>query len=211
MNINKIRITNLKRIISEDYNNSIHRFAKKIGRHSSQFYNLFKGDRSFGQKLARNLELSLNLAPLSLDKSPDEETIIDKIVLIPPYHTNISADTSPLKISNNIFAIEKSVVECHNWQIDKLHGFIMHDESMSPTIPSGSKILIDISQIKIDDGKIYVLFKNNEFFIKRIFCLIDNTGYEAKSDNEKHGIIKFKPDHDFNVIGRVLCLLNQVL
>ncbi|HLX53186.1 MAG TPA: S24 family peptidase, partial [Aquella sp.] len=187
MNINKIRITNLKRIIFEDYNNSIHRFAKKIGRHSSQFYNLFKGDRSFGQKLARDLELLLNLEPLSLDKSPDEKAIIDKIVLIPAFHKSTLTNNNLAETTKNIFAIEKSVIECHNWRIDKLYGFITNDDSMLPTIPPNSKILIDISQTKIDDGKIYVLSKNNEIFIKRVFCLTKNIEYEAKSDNEKHG------------------------
>jgi len=211
MNINKIRIANLRRIISEDYGNSIHQFAKKNGRHSSQFYNLFKGDRSFGQKLARDLELLLNLAPLSLDKSPDEETILDIIALIPQYNTNTLTNTSLIEIANNVFVIEKSVIEYHNWQIDKLHGFIMHDESMSPTIPLKSKILIDISQTKIDDGKIYTLSKNEEIFIKRVFRQVGGDGYEAKSDNENHGSICFKPDQDVNVIGRVICLLDRIL
>lgn len=211
MNMNKIRIANLRRIISESYNNSIHCFAKKNGRHSSQFYNLFKGDRSFGQKLARDLELLLKLAPLSLDKSPDEESILDKIALIPSYLINTMTNDNLNEISNDIFAIEKSIIEYHNWRIDKLYGFTMNDESMYPTILYNSKLLIDTSQNSIDNGKIYVLSKNNEFFIKRVFCLIDNIEYEAKSDNEKHGVIKFRPDHDLSIIGRVLCLLNQVL
>lgn len=211
MDVNKIRITNLKRIISEKHNNSIHRFAKEIGWHSSQFYNLFKGDRSFGQKLARNLELILNLPPLTLDKSPDEETIMDKITLISRYNKTTSIDKNLTKISPDVFAIEKAIIETLGWQIENLHGFIMDDESMSPTIPHNGKVLIDTSQIKIDDGKIYTLSKNEEIFIKRVFCQVGGDGYEAKSDNEYHKSICFKPDQDVNVIGRVICLLNKVL
>ncbi|HLX53338.1 MAG TPA: S24/S26 family peptidase [Aquella sp.] len=211
MDVNKIRITNLKRIISENYNNSIHRFAKEIGRHSSQFYNLFRGDRSFGQKLARDLELALKLAPLTLDKSPDEKTIMDKIALIKQYNTNTSIDTNLAKMSTDIFAIEKAIIETHGWQIDKLHGFIMDGESMSPTIPHNSKVLIDTSQTKIDDGKIYTLSKNNEIFIKRVFRKVNGKGYVAKSDNGQDETIYFGADKDINVIGRVLCLLNKML
>jgi hypothetical protein len=211
LNINKIRITNLKHIISEDYDNSIHAFAKKIGRHSSQFYNLFKGDRSFGQKLARDLELLLHLPPLSLDKSPDEKTIIDKIVLIPPYPAIVSTLATPAIDANSIFAIEKAIIEHYEWPVDKLHGVIMGDESMAPTIPSNSKVLIDISQVKISDGKIYALSSNGKILIKRVFRKPNDCGYAAKSDNTHYSDIHFEMDKEFNVIGRVLCLLNQML
>jgi hypothetical protein len=211
LNINKIRITNLKRIISEDYNNSIHAFAKKIDRHSSQFYNLFKGDRSFGQKLARDLELLLNLPPLSLDKSPDEKTIIDKVVLIPPYPNPASNKSAPNLAPDSIFAIEKSIIEHHNWQIEKLHGVIMSDGSMTPTIPLDSKVLVDTSQVTINSGKIYALANDNDILIKRVFCNPNNCGYAAKSDNAHYSDIYFENDSEFNVVGRVLCLLNQIL
>ncbi len=210
MNINEIRIKNLKRIILENYNNSTHHFAKEIGRHSSQFYNLFKGDRSFGQKLARNLEITLKLAPLSLDRSSKEAVIIDKIALIEHYNINTIPDKILAEASNDIFAIEKTVIEHHGWEIDKLHGFVMDDESMSPTIPQNGKILIDISQVKLNNGKIYALSKNNQIFIKRIFKISSGTLYEAKSDNEQYETIEFKSGQ-IEVIGRVLCLLNQVL
>ncbi|MCC2645564.1 MAG: putative phage repressor [Burkholderiales bacterium] len=208
MNINKTRITNLKRIILENYNNSIHQFAKSIGRHSSQFYNLFKGDRSFGQKLARNLEVRLNLPALSLDKSSLEETIINKILIIP--HLNINALDDYTPISNKIFTLEKAIAEHHGWSIDKLRGLIINDESMSPIITLGSKIIIDISQKRLYDDKIYVLSQNNKIFIKRIFHLADNILYEARSDNIGYETIKFRSDQ-INIIGRVLCILNKIL
>ncbi|MCC2625723.1 MAG: hypothetical protein K0R14_1596 [Burkholderiales bacterium] len=210
MDVNHIRITNLKRIISENYGGSIHKFAKENGRHSSQFYNLFKGDRSFGQKLARALEVSLKLAPLTLDKSPDEEVIMDKIALIKQYNTNTPLDNSKTKISNDVFAIEKNIIDAHGWQIDQLHGIIMHDESMVPTIPHKGKVLIDTSQTEITDGKIYTLAKDNDIFIKRVFHK-DGSGFEAKSDNEQYGSLCFTSDKEINVIGRVLCLLNKIL
>ncbi len=211
LNINKIRIANLKRIISEDYSNSIHAFAKKIGRNSSQFYNLFKGDRSFGQKLARDLELLLNLQPLSLDKSPDEKTIIDKIVLIPPYSAIGAANTEPYQATSHIFAIERAIIEHHDWSVDKIHGVIMSDESMVPTILPNSKVLIDTSQIKINDGKIYAISSNGKILIKRVFCKPNDCGYAAKSDNTHYSDINFEINKEFNVVGRVLCLLNQML
>jgi phage repressor protein C with HTH and peptisase S24 domain len=211
MDVNNIRITNLKRIILENYGNSIHRFAKEIGRHSSQFYNLFKGDLSFGQKLARDLEATLKLTPLTLDKSPDEEVILDKIALIKQYNTNTPLDNNQTKLLNDVFAIEKAIIENHGWQIDTLHGFVMTGESMAPTIPHNGKVLIDTSQTNIDDGKIYTLSKNNEIFIKRIFNK-SGSGYVAKSDNEQHEeSVCFTPDTEINVIGRVLCLLNKML
>lgn len=211
MNINKTRIANLKRIIFEDYNNSIHQFATRIGRHSSQFYNLFSGDRSFGQKLARDLEILLNLTPLTLDKSSDEETIIDKIAVIPEYNINTRINSDSAEIANNIFVIEKSVIEYHGWPMSNLQGLIVNDESMSPTIPPGGKVLVDTSQVKINDGNIYALSKDNEIFIQRVFHLENNIKYEAKPDNIEYEPIQFKLNHDINIVGRVLCVLNKIL
>jgi hypothetical protein len=208
MDINNIRIINLKRIIAKDYGNSIHQFAKEIGRHSSQFYNLFKGDRSFGQKLARDLELCLHLSPLALDKSPNEEIITDKIVILSHYNTNIP---NPTKIDNHIFPIEKSIIETHGWPVNKLYGIIMDDESMLPTITPGSKVLIDTSQTKVDNGKIYAISKKNKILIKRVFHKLGNEVYEAKPDNKQYEEIQFKTDSDVNIIGRVLCLLTHPL
>lgn len=211
MDINQIRIANLKRIILEDYGDSVHRFAKAIGRHSSQFYALFNGERSFGQNLARDLEIELKIPKMTLDRSADEETIIDQVMFIPPYSTDISLQTSLKETANNIFVIEKFIAKRNNWQLDKFYGLIMDDESMSPTIQYNSKVLIDTSATKIENGKIYALSKNNEIFLRRVFRQLGSTAYEAKSDNEKYGTTTFKTDGSIKVIGRIVCLLNQIL
>lgn len=211
MDVNEIRIVNLKRIICEKHNNSIHHFAKSIDRNSSQFYNLFKGDRSFGQKLARDLELALHLAPYTLDKSPDIETITDKIKVISHYNTRTSTDSNFAEKINDIFAIEKSVIEQNGWQIDKLYGITMNDESMSPTIKPNSKVLVDTSQVNIDNGQIYALAQKNKLLIKRVFRELDSHVYEAKPDNKEYEKTKFSLDDDINVVGRVVCLLNSLL
>jgi len=209
MDINKVRIANLKYIIHEKHNDSIHQFAKTVGRYSSHFYSIFNGQRSFGQNLARNLEGLLNIPPYSLDQSPDEEAKIDKIMFIPAYGTVDSSDTETAEATDDIFIIEKSLIKNSDWQIDKIYGFIMDGESMSPTIENGSKVIVDTSKTKIEDGKVYALSKNNQIFLRRVLCQIGGSGYEAKSDNEKYGKIEFKTGGDIKVVGRVVYLLGQ--
>jgi|SRR6185437_404420 len=211
MDINKVRIANLKRIIHDEYGNSVHNFATKLGRDSSQFYNIFKGRRSFGQNLARDLEVLLKIPPYTLDKSSDEETIVDKIMFIPPYGIDKSADSDLAELNNNVFVIEKSIIKNSDWQINKLYGLIADGEAMSPTIRHKGKVIIDISQTKIVDGNIYALAKNNEIFLRRVFHQIGSQGYEAKADNEKYGKIDFKTSGNIKVLGLVVYLIGQSL
>ncbi|MCE3268989.1 MAG: hypothetical protein K0R49_1241 [Burkholderiales bacterium] len=207
VDINIVRITNLKRIINDEYGNSINNFATKLGRDSSQFYNIFKGRRSFGQNLARDLEILLKIPPYSLDKSTEEETLIDKVMLIPQYIIKGSADTA--SINGSIFVIEKSIVKNSNWQINQLFGLNADGEAMSPTIRHNGKIIIDASQTNIIEGNIYALSKNNEIFIRRIFRQIGSNSYEAKADNEKYG--KIDLNRDIAILGLVVYLLGQSL
>ncbi|HLX53608.1 MAG TPA: S24/S26 family peptidase, partial [Aquella sp.] len=176
--------------------------------HNSHFYTIFSGNRSFGQNLARQLEVLLNIPPYTLDESPEAKTILEKVMFIKAFGeaNNDSAETS-----NNIFVIEKSKIKNSSWQIDKIYGFIMDGESMSPTIENGSKVIIDTSKTKIEDGKVYALSKNNEIFLRRVLRQPGSTSYIARCDNEKYGKIEFKTDGDIKVIGRVVYLLNQEL
>jgi phage repressor protein C with HTH and peptisase S24 domain len=211
MDINKIRIANLKRIIHDEYNDSVHKFANTIGKDSGQFYRLFNGGRSLGQILARKLEILLKIPPYSLDKSSDEETMVDQIMFIPPYYIDASVASDATKLKDNIFVIEKSIIKNSNWQIDKLYGFIANGEAMSPTIRHNGKVIVDCSQTKIVDGNIYALSKNNEIFLRRVFHQIGSQGYEAKADNDKYGKIDFKPGGTVKVLGLVVYLIGQSL
>ncbi|MCC2625393.1 MAG: hypothetical protein K0R14_1266 [Burkholderiales bacterium] len=212
MDINEIRIANLKQIILKDYGNSIQKFATTVGRHNSHFYSIFSGRRSFGQNLARQLEETLNIAPYSLDQSEEVKSLFDSVLFVPAYGVDEhSADFSDTltKVSNDIFVIEKAKIKNSNWQVNKLYGLIMDDESMQPTIKDGSKIIIDSSQTTLKDGKIYALSKNNEIFIRRVSRQLGGTGYIAQCDNEKYGKVEFKDGKDITVIGRVVYLLGQ--
>jgi hypothetical protein len=209
MDINEIRIANLKRIIYEDYNNSIQKFALEIGKHNSHIYGIFSGRRSFGQNLARQLEETLNIPLYSLDQSEEIKSLFDSILFVPAYGTNeFSGDTST-EINNEIFAIEKSKVKKSGWQISKLFGLVMDDATMVPTIAEGSKVAIDTSQTTIKDGKVYALSKNNQIFIRRVSRQLSSNGYIAQCDNEKYGKVEFKSGSDITIIGRVVYLLGQ--
>lgn len=64
----------------------------------------------------------------------------------------------------------------------KVVGLYTKGDSMEPTIPDNSLLLLDRSQTHISDGKIYVIRADDELYVKRIKRIIGG-GIELISDN----------------------------
>lgn len=64
----------------------------------------------------------------------------------------------------------------------KVVGLYTKGDSMEPTIPDNSLLLLDRSQTHISDGKIYVVRADDELYVKRIKRIIGG-GIELISDN----------------------------
>ncbi|WP_161523695.1 hypothetical protein [Chromobacterium haemolyticum] len=67
MKISDIRRQNLTRLIEERFDNNQTDFAAKTGRRQSQISDMVRGVKSFGEKVARDLEHRLDLPPFWLD------------------------------------------------------------------------------------------------------------------------------------------------
>lgn len=65
--IQDVRRENLRRLIAERHGNNVSAFAESIGKSQSQIADTIDGRKSFGEKVARNIEELAQLAPLSLD------------------------------------------------------------------------------------------------------------------------------------------------
>ena len=77
MNLNEIRIANFLFYINKSFDNSINKFAKVYNINVNQYYAITRGERQFGDKIARNVEKLMGLNVGSLDKNPNikNETI----------------------------------------------------------------------------------------------------------------------------------------
>lgn len=208
----KIRLQNTIAMVNTMFNGNWTAFAAKIEKARSYVSDIKNGHKlQFTEKLARLIEEKCDLPEKFLDKTPGEKPLEDKVQQIPLYNLNhfkltrTGFDQKP----NDTFPIDLVTMEEFHWKPKNLLVFIVNGESMSPTIQHNSKVLIDTSQLKVEDGKIYALSKNNEIFLRRVFRQVGSNGYEAKSDNEKYGKIDFNDDSDVKVIGRAIYLLGQ--
>ena len=83
--------------------------------------------------------------------------------------------------------------------------------SMSPTIDSGDKLIVEHwSGDQIQDDKIYVFCYNGEFFIKRLSKNIDEI--IIKSDNPEYRMrtISQKASADLILIGKVVTVIKAI-
>lgn len=90
----------------------------------------------------------------------------------------------------------------------KVIGLYTKGDSMEPTIPDNSLLLLDRSQTHISDGKIYVVRADDELYVKRIKRIIGG-GIELISDNPHYKTRELTKDRlsnqgFFEVIGQVV-------
>jgi len=80
-------------------------------------------------------------------------------------------------------------------------------DSMDPTIPDGSMLVIDHSQSEIRDGCIYVLNVSGDLLVKRVQRdVVDANKIKLRSDNKRYKTqtITERDMADLRVIGRVV-------
>lgn len=90
-----------------------------------------------------------------------------------------------------------------------LCGLNTKGDSMQPTIPDGSLLIVDTSKTHPMDGKIYVVRIDTELFVKRLQRIPIAGGIEFISDNTDYSSFKLskqelEQDGLFQVIGQVV-------
>ncbi|WP_141111351.1 hypothetical protein [Chromobacterium haemolyticum] len=107
MKISDIRRQNLIRLIEERFDNNQTVFAGKTGKKQSQISDMVRGTKSFGEKIARDLEHRLSLPPFWLDSIDHKEGTsklnTESRQIIPQVHT---ADL-PTNRENNSLDLEE--------------------------------------------------------------------------------------------------------
>jgi len=82
----------------------------------------------------------------------------------------------------------------------------VHGDSMEPTFYNDDLIVIDKDRKNIINGKIFIVFYENELYIKRVFVLPVGR-IILKSDNSFYPDIEVSTDN-FKIIGQVVTALN---
>lgn len=134
--------------------------------------------------------------------------------LIPFYDVNASAghgalvDTEAIKTQ---LAFRKDWLATEGLQVGSLCAITARGESMEPTVPDGSLLLLDSSQREINGDHIYIIRKDTHLYAKRLQllysgeCLIisDNSAYHTEtilSENIK----------TLDIVGRVVWIGHRI-
>lgn len=117
------------------------------------------------------------------------------------------AIATPVKIGREII---KDLWHVQNPNVLKL--FKASGDSMADTIEDGNILLVDTSRTDYQNGGIYLLTINNDWFIKRLRKRLSGE-LDVISDNSKYPIETFKPNDDIEIVvkGRVIKNLSRGL
>ena len=117
------------------------------------------------------------------------------------------AIATPVKIGREII---KDLWHVQNPNVLKL--FKASGDSMADTIEDGNILLVDTSRTDYQNGGIYLLTINNDWFIKRLRKRLTGE-LDVISDNSKYPIETFKPNDDIEIVvkGRVIKNLSRGL
>lgn len=146
------------------------------------------------------------LPPMPIQSANDED-----YKDVPIYDLAASAGTGKLVADENI----RCYLKFPNWwfnerglQHSDVVGLYTKGDSMEPTIPDNSLLLIDQSKTYLSDGKVYVVRVDDELYVKRVNRLVGE-GLELISDNTRYKtkVISKELLHTenfFQVIGQVV-------
>lgn len=171
------------------------------------FYARAQRDSNFSDE-----EISLIEAHYGIEIAENSDCIEIEYIHINPScgHGTVvmdEADVTPVKIG-------KEVIK-NLWNVsspDSLKLFKASGDSMEDIIEDGNLLLVDTSRTDFNNGGIFVITINNDWFVKRLRLRVTGE-LDIISDNSKYPIETLKPKSDIELVvkGRVIKNLSRGL
>ncbi len=117
------------------------------------------------------------------------------------------AEVTPIKLGTQLIETVLKVSHPNNLKTFKASG-----DSMESIIEDGDLLLVDTGRTDFNNGGVFLLTINNDWFIKRLRKRLSGE-LDVISDNTKYPVETFKPDDDIEIIvkGRVVKNLSRGL
>lgn len=223
--IQEMRKANLIKLIQEAGGKNT-QLAAKTGMDASYISQMKNGTRAIGEKTARNIERSLELNEGWLDQQHDSEaaTITQ---LIPKKNNNVvtvamlgAKASQGTGISADLVdhdQVVRTIETTKSWLNLVLPPFSGADNlriitglgmSMRPLYNDGDLLWCDTGIRTLDQDAVYALRANGELFIKHVRRNPANNTIELISENKTYGTMVISDKDDFQVIGKILGVLN---
>lgn len=170
-------------------------------------YNRVKRDSEFSDEEIAKIE---EFYAIDLTGSTNNCVELDYIHIQPSCgHGTVvldEAEVTPVRIGKEII---KDIwkVEVHNLKLFKASG-----DSMEFIISDGDILLVDTSRTDFNNGGIFILTINNDWFVKRLRLRVTGE-LDIISDNAKYAVETLKPNSDIEICvhGRVIKNLSRGL
>lgn len=78
---------------------------------------------------------------------------------------------------------------------------VMDDETMNPVISKGDQVIVDLSKTVVEDGSLYLIYKEGGFWIRRIFREFRNI--KLVTESKYLAPVTLSPD-ELSLIGKVV-------
>lgn len=227
-NVTIARRKNLERLVDEC---GLARIAERAGKPPSQIRDMLAGRKSFGEKIARDLEKALEptRAPLWLDASgsnleqgPGEEIPTnDEFALIP--QLDVTAACGAGRFTDHIIvkgglAFKRTSLKKFGVSEQFARIIYASGTSMAPTIQDGCVVLLNTADITPKDGKVYAICTpEGDLILKRLIRdyhpSIGESTWILRSDNPnkiQHPDRVLPPDNRTIIVGRAVWNDNQL-
>lgn len=220
--ITTIRRNNLKALISS-YPSQV-AFAEAVNKAPQQIGGMLNGSKSFGNRIAREIETKLGLTHGYLDQNDDERKYVklssvdepaqEDWIRIPVLDIEASCGygsegglpsiVGGIDIAPEFLLTMPGVISHYGLHVVNAHG-----DSMEPTIRDKAFCVVDTKQTRIMSDGIYCLTSENQIFIKRIQRNLDGTMLLI-SDNQiyKPQLIDKVTLERTTVVGRIVYVYN---
>ena len=209
------------RFLAKKYNLTNAEFAEKIGEKPSRLTDVLNEKQrppfDIVEKILEIFSVDANwLITGKKNNSIEGNAFNEEFVLVPFYDVEISAgfgrSNSDTHEPTSHFAYRKEWLKQKRLYIDNLISTSISGDSMEPTIPDSSVILIDTSRHQPRDGHIYVLRNGDTYWIKRLqiqpdgklVLISDNSFYPPMT-------LDLKKDSDVEIIGQVVNISKELL
>ncbi len=170
MELSQIRVTNFLISIKDLFDNSINKFAKINKVNVNQYYAIVRGERPFGDKVARSVEKMIGLNSGDLDKIPEKENGLNfdypLIVEGEPIPKDPMTSLRKRKVSSQ--SLPNILLE--QMEITKKNIFIVEFKTtlFYPMINPYGVWVVEKFSGTIVSGGYYLLNSHNKFYVYKI-------------------------------------------
>lgn len=210
------------RSLAKELNLTNAEFADKIGEKPSRLTDVLNGKQrppfDMVEKILESFNVDANwlITGRRNNSIYNESFFSNDFALIPFYDVEISAgfgrDGDDAYEPVSYLAYRKDWLKQQRLYVSNLVSTRISGDSMEPTIPDGSTILIDKSRYQPRDGHIYVLRSGSTYWVKRLqiqpsgklVLISDNAFYPPMT-------LDLRVDSDVEIVGQVVNVSKELL